>query len=366
VEHTSQLAARRSPTTARVGKGARGQSADGRSFSDVSGEPELFNKFGSSALPTRPVVSVRRITAVAEPLHSSCRQVSLPGNRLLRGARAARSSELRTLALLRRTASRPEHAVYAPDLTAAMNSSSERAALEALRDGEPGATRPQEDALAIIRASTKCSHRSLPMIDHAYEKATVAWGVDCRRRCSCASTSWATSRRSHPVGDCFHRAQPQHPARLRLPRPRPGPHALRTPSGDRDQQPTRPHAASGVADLDTLRYFSGLVGDQLVRDETRTTGPGGQTRSENPSRRPLAPPEQLRQLPAGHALLVWGQLPPTIVPHEATAMLFHSRAMRGKSGAVIRAPIVDEKALRGSGSELAPPRYKRINGTVGT
>ena len=70
---------------------------------------------------------------------------------------------------------------------------------------------------------------------------------------------------------------------------------------------------AGVADLDTLRYFSGLVGDQLVHDETRTTGPGGQTRSENPSRRSLAPPEQLRQLPAGQALLVYGQLPPTIV-----------------------------------------------------
>jgi type IV secretory pathway TraG/TraD family ATPase VirD4 len=69
----------------------------------------------------------------------------------------------------------------------------------------------------------------------------------------------------------------------------------------------------GVADLDTLRYFSGLVGDQLVRDETRTTGPGGQTRSENQTRRPLAPAEQLRQLPDRHALLVYGRLPPTIV-----------------------------------------------------
>ena len=56
-----------------------------------------------------------------------------------------------------------------------------------------------------------------------------------------------------------------------------------------------------------------LVGDQLARDETRTTGPGYETRSENPARRPLAPPEQLRQLPDGHALLVYGRLPPAIV-----------------------------------------------------
>lgn len=69
----------------------------------------------------------------------------------------------------------------------------------------------------------------------------------------------------------------------------------------------------GLADLDTLRYFSGLVGDQLARDHTRTTGPGYETRSENPARRPLAPPEQLRQLPDGHALLVYGRLPPAII-----------------------------------------------------
>jgi type IV secretory pathway TraG/TraD family ATPase VirD4 len=69
----------------------------------------------------------------------------------------------------------------------------------------------------------------------------------------------------------------------------------------------------GVADLDTLRYFSELVGDQLARDETRTMGPGGQTRSENRTRRPLAPPEQLRQMPDGHALLIYGQLPPTTI-----------------------------------------------------
>ncbi|HEY2652921.1 MAG TPA: type IV secretory system conjugative DNA transfer family protein [Solirubrobacteraceae bacterium] len=69
----------------------------------------------------------------------------------------------------------------------------------------------------------------------------------------------------------------------------------------------------GLADLETLRYFSGLVGDQLARDHSRTTGPGYETRSENPARRPLAPPEQLRQLPDGHALLVYGRLPPAII-----------------------------------------------------
>jgi type IV secretion system protein VirD4 len=69
----------------------------------------------------------------------------------------------------------------------------------------------------------------------------------------------------------------------------------------------------GVADLDTLRYFSGLVGDQHAREQTRTSGPGYETRSENPTRRPLIAPEQLRQLPDGHGLLVYGRLPPTTV-----------------------------------------------------
>ncbi|HEY4830118.1 MAG TPA: type IV secretory system conjugative DNA transfer family protein, partial [Solirubrobacteraceae bacterium] len=35
----------------------------------------------------------------------------------------------------------------------------------------------------------------------------------------------------------------------------------------------------GVADLDTLRYFAGLIGEEEARDRTHTTGSGGTTRS---------------------------------------------------------------------------------------
>jgi type IV secretory pathway TraG/TraD family ATPase VirD4 len=35
----------------------------------------------------------------------------------------------------------------------------------------------------------------------------------------------------------------------------------------------------GVADLDTLRYFAGLVGDEEARETTRTTGSGGASRT---------------------------------------------------------------------------------------
>ena len=69
----------------------------------------------------------------------------------------------------------------------------------------------------------------------------------------------------------------------------------------------------GVADLETLRYFSGLVGEQERRELTRTTGRGGATRSYARRRAPLISAEALRQLPDGHALLLYGRLAPVRV-----------------------------------------------------
>jgi type IV secretion system protein VirD4 len=69
----------------------------------------------------------------------------------------------------------------------------------------------------------------------------------------------------------------------------------------------------GIADLDTLRYFSDLAGEEDARDMTRTTGAGGETRSSSRRRRPLIAPEELRQLPEGEALLLYGRVPPTRV-----------------------------------------------------
>ncbi|MBV9310152.1 MAG: type IV secretory system conjugative DNA transfer family protein, partial [Solirubrobacterales bacterium] len=67
----------------------------------------------------------------------------------------------------------------------------------------------------------------------------------------------------------------------------------------------------GVADLETLRYFSGLLGEEETQDFTRTTGAGGTSRSTGHRRRPLLAPEALRQLPDGQALLLYGRLAPT-------------------------------------------------------
>jgi type IV secretion system protein VirD4 len=81
----------------------------------------------------------------------------------------------------------------------------------------------------------------------------------------------------------------------------------------------------GVADLDTLRYFSGLLGEEEIRETTRTSGAGGTSRSTGSRRRPLVAAEGLRQLPDRHALLVYGRLAPVQV---RLRMWFQERGLR--------------------------------------
>ncbi|MGI8428751.1 MAG: type IV secretory system conjugative DNA transfer family protein [Solirubrobacteraceae bacterium] len=86
----------------------------------------------------------------------------------------------------------------------------------------------------------------------------------------------------------------------------------------------------GVADLETLRYFAGLAGEEEAKDFTRTTGAGGSSRSIARRRRPLAAPEALRQLPEGHALLLYGRIPPTEL---RLRMWFEDHRLRRLGGA---------------------------------
>jgi type IV secretion system protein VirD4 len=69
----------------------------------------------------------------------------------------------------------------------------------------------------------------------------------------------------------------------------------------------------GVADLETLRYFASLIGEEEAHDLTQTSGVGGSSRTSARRRRPLLAPEALRQLPDRHALLLYGRLAPTQV-----------------------------------------------------
>jgi type IV secretion system protein VirD4 len=85
----------------------------------------------------------------------------------------------------------------------------------------------------------------------------------------------------------------------------------------------------GVADLETLRYFASLIGEEEARELTRTTGAGGSSRSVSSRRRPLSAPEALRQLPERHALLLYGRLAPARL---RLRMWFEDRRLRKLGG----------------------------------
>jgi type IV secretion system protein VirD4 len=67
----------------------------------------------------------------------------------------------------------------------------------------------------------------------------------------------------------------------------------------------------GIADPDTLDYASRLIGDEEIAlpSVTRDTK-GGRSMTSTPGPRRLLPPEELRCLPRGRAVLVYGTLPP--------------------------------------------------------
>ena len=114
-----------------------------------------------------------------------------------------------------------------------------------------------------------------------------------------------------PGRDRLHRAQPQHPARLDLPRPRPGPQPLRAPGRDGRQQPPRADAAARAWPTSTRCATSPTWSARrrcARRSRTTGAGSGGGTRTSTRRRRPLVAAEALRQLPERHALLLYGRL----------------------------------------------------------
>ena len=70
----------------------------------------------------------------------------------------------------------------------------------------------------------------------------------------------------------------------------------------------------GVADLETLRYWSDLIGHTRTETTGTTTGfDGKRSRSRNEHSDRLAPLHRLQQLPAGQAVLLYENLPPARV-----------------------------------------------------
>jgi type IV secretion system protein VirD4 len=105
----------------------------------------------------------------------------------------------------------------------------------------------------------------------------------------------------------------------------------------------------GVADLETLRYFSGLAGEEEVRDTSRTTGAGGTNRTTARRRRPLIAPEELRQLAPGEALLLYGRIPPARL---RLRMWFADRRLR-RLARVRPAPPTDDTRETEAGDDVA-------------
>jgi len=67
----------------------------------------------------------------------------------------------------------------------------------------------------------------------------------------------------------------------------------------------------GIADPDTLEYASRLVGDQEIHQPSVTRDPrGGRSTTSTSGTRRLLPPEELRCLGRGQAVLIYGALPP--------------------------------------------------------
>jgi type IV secretion system protein VirD4 len=70
---------------------------------------------------------------------------------------------------------------------------------------------------------------------------------------------------------------------------------------------------SGVADLATLDLVSGLAGEAAVREETMTSDlrDGRRTRTSSVAFRRLAPADELRRIPPGEGVVIYGNLPAT-------------------------------------------------------
>jgi type IV secretion system protein VirD4 len=89
---------------------------------------------------------------------------------------------------------------------------------------------------------------------------------------------------------------------------------------------------SGVSDLTTLDLVSGLAGEAAVREDTVTHDlrDGRRTRSSAVVFRRLAPTDELRRIPPGEGVLVYGHLPPVRLRLRPW---FRDRRLRGRARA---------------------------------
>ncbi|HEY8763782.1 MAG TPA: type IV secretory system conjugative DNA transfer family protein [Solirubrobacteraceae bacterium] len=151
------------------------------------------------------------------------------------------------------------------------------------------------------------------VVDRAYERATLAGGALERPLLLCLDEAGNVA----PLPNLAEIASTAPSHNIQLVSIFHDLAQARTRYGQQTETVVNSHRARlllpGVADLETLRYFAGLVGEEEARDFTRTTGAGGTTRSSARRRRPLIAPEALRQLPHGQALLLYGRIAPAMI-----------------------------------------------------
>jgi type IV secretion system protein VirD4 len=114
----------------------------------------------------------------------------------------------------------------------------------------------------------------------------------------------------------------------------------------------------GISDPATLDFASHLAGDQLLETPSVTRGARGErTVTTSPQVRRLLPPDTLRRLPKGSAVLLYGALPPVRLrlrswfsdadlaargrSYNASPPSVPERRMRGAVGRRLRKPIAD-------------------------
>ena len=141
---------------------------------------------------------------------------------------------------------------------------------------------------------------------------------DTGRAARSTRRSWSCSTRRHTSRLCPNSTAWPRPARHTGSSSSPCGRTLRRSAGRYGARaPTvlNNHRAKlflpGIADPDTLEYASRLIGDEEVSQPSVTRDPTGRrsTTSTTGPRR-LLPPEELRCLPRGQAVLVYGTLPP--------------------------------------------------------
>jgi type IV secretion system protein VirD4 len=163
------------------------------------------------------------------------------------------------------------------------------------------------------------------IVDRAYERATVAGGRLERPLLLCLDEAGNVA----PLPNLAEIASTAPSHNIQLVSIFHDLAQARTRYGQQAETVVNSHRARmllpGVADLDTLRYFAGLAGEEETPELTRTTGTGGTTRSTGRRRRPLVAPEALRQLPEGRALLLYGRVPPAEI---RLRMWFEDRRLR--------------------------------------